>query len=343
MRAVTQVFTYPLTAEDFLGLVNPLASGKQLRGVVRSVSREAEDSVTVRFRPGREWAGHRAGQWVRVGIEIDGVRHWRSYSLSSKPGDPPAITVTNIGLVSGWIVTHTKPGDVWFLEIPQGDFVLPDHPRPLLMITAGSGITPVMSMLRTLIDRRADADVVVLHSARSPEVALFTDELRAMAREHAGLRVHHRWTSTEGRLDLGSPAQLDEAVPDWRSRAAYVCGPVEMLEAATALWESEPDATITVEQFTPPALVGEGDGGRVTFTVSDREVEVDGSTPLLWAGEDAGVLMRSGCRMGICRSCLTPLVSGRVCDLTTGEVTGDEGELIRTCVSAPAGDVRIEC
>ena len=344
LRAAASVLTHPLKPEDFLGLVNPLASGKQLRGIVNSVTREASNSVSVRFRPGREWSTHRAGQYVRIGVEIDGVRHWRSYSLSSAAGEAPAITVTDIGLVSGWIVNHTRAGDIWYLDIPQGDFVLPEHPRPLLMITAGSGITPVMSMLRTLIGRREDADVVVLHSARTPDVALFTDELREMTQQHSGLRVHHRWTGTEGRLDLATPDELDAAVPDWRTRAAYVCGPPALLDAAVDLWAAVPDTTLSVERFTPPIAVGEaGEGGRVSFTVSDRDVDIDGGTPLLQAGEEAGLLMRSGCRMGICRSCLTPLVSGRVRDLTTGEVHGDEGELIRTCVSAPAGDVRIEC
>ena len=343
LKSAASVMTFPLKVDDFLGLIDPLSSGKQLRGVVDVVRREAKDSVTVTFKPGREWENHVAGQWVRVGIEIDGVRHWRSYSLSSAAGAAPSITVTDIGLVSGWIGRHTRPGDIWYLEIPQGDFVLPESPRPLLMITAGSGITPVMSMLRTLIKRRQDADVVVLHSARTPEVALFTDELREMAEKHPGLRIEHRWTAEQGRIDLSNADDLDEAVPDWRTRAAYVCGPEAMLDAAIALWASEEEALLTVEKFTPPQLGAGGEGGRVTFTVSDGEVEADGSTPLLFVGEDAGILMPSGCRMGICRSCLTPLVSGRVRDLTTGEVVGDEGELIRTCVSAAAGDVRLEC
>lgn len=342
IKSALGVFTYPLKVDDFVGLVDPLSSGKQLRAIVADVIPETSNSVTVRFKPGREWAEHIPGQWVRVGVEIDGVRHWRSYSLSSAAGQAPTITVSNIGLVSGWIVQHSKPGDVWYIDLPQGDFVLPEHPRPLLMITAGSGITPVASMLRTLVGRREDADVVVLHSARTPEASLFTEELRSMARRHGGLKIHHRWTAEQGRLNLETSDELDELVPDWRERATYVCGPPGLLEAAQALWAKEPDSTLTVERFTPPIAVEPGEGGRVTFTVSDREVEVDGTTTLLQAGEDAGLLMRSGCRMGICRTCLTPLAAGRVRDITNGDVHGDEGELIRTCVSAPAGDVRID-
>lgn len=345
LRRLARVFTYPLQADDFAGLVSPLASGRQLRGVVTSVEPAGAGSVTVSFRPAsRRWHAPEAGQWVRVGVEIDGVRHWRSYSLSSAVGEAPAVTVRDIGLVSGWIVNHTKPGDIWFLDAPQGEFTLPEHPRPLLMLTAGSGITPVMAMLRTLLPARPDADVVVLHSIRTPEDALFADDLDELAARHPGLRVVVRHTSTDGRLDLGSTDALTAEVPDWRSRAAYACGPAGLVDDARTLWAAEGvDASLTVESFTPPTPRGNaGEGGRVAFLRSDKEVDVDGSTTLLQAGEDAGILMPSGCRMGICRTCLTPLAAGRVRDLVTGEVHGDEGELIRTCVSAPAGDVRLD-
>ncbi len=151
-------------------------------------------------------------------------------------------------------------------------------------------------------------------------------------------------TTERGRIDLTRTDDLDTVVPDWKGRAAYVCGPPEMLDAATALWQSSnvPDQ-LSVERFAAVLLDGAGgQGGLVTFEASDREVEVDGSTPILEAGEDAGVVMPSGCRMGICQSCLTPLLAGQVRDLRTGEVHGDEGQLIQTCISAAAGPVHLE-
>ncbi len=344
LSAVASVFTTPRAPEDFLWLVNPLSSARQLRGVVTAVVPETADSATIHVRPGRGWRRHQAGQYARVGVEIDGVRHWRSYSLTTAAGADPAITVTIAGPVSEALVRGTRVGDVLFLAPPQGDFVLPEHPRPLLMLTAGSGLTPVMSMLRTLVGRRADADVVLVHSSRTLDDALFRDELRTLSEDHPGLRVVHWVTGEQGRFDLSGVSDLDATVPDWRHRAAYVCGPAGMLDAATALWHAcdVPDQLI-VERFAPVALDGAGgDGGHVTFEKSDREVDVDGATSLLDAGEDAGVLMPSGCRMGICHSCVTPLLAGKVRDLRTGEVHGDEGQLIQTCVSAAAGPVHLE-
>jgi stearoyl-CoA 9-desaturase NADPH oxidoreductase len=341
---MASVLTTPLEPEDFLALVNPLSSARQLRGVVTAVAPETADSATISFRPGRGWQAHQAGQYARVGVEIDGVRHWRSYSLSTPAGADPAITVTAGGRVSEALVRRTRPGHVLFLAPPQGDFVLPEHPRPLLMLTAGSGLTPVMSMVRTLVGRRHDADVVLVHSSRTLDDALFRDELAALGDEHPGLRVVHWVTSDQGRIDLTTTGDLDAVVPDWRSRAAYVCGPAEMLDAATALWQSaDVPGQLTVERFAPVLLDGAGgEGGLVTFEASDKEVAADGSTPLLEVGEDAGVVMPSGCRMGICQSCLTPLLAGQVRDLRTGEVHGDEGQLIQTCISAAAGPVHLE-
>lgn len=341
---MASVLTTPLAPEDFLSLVNPLSSARQLRGVVTAVVPETSESATISFRPGRGWQAHEAGQYARIGVEIDGVRHWRSYSLSAPTGADPAITVTANGRVSETLVRRTRPGHVLFLAPPQGTFVLPEHPRPLLMLTAGSGLTPVMSMVRTLVGRRMDADVVLVHSSRTLDDALFRDELAALGEQHPGLRVVHWVTSDRGRIDLTTPGHLDAVVPDWRTRAAYVCGPAEMLDAATALWHSaDVPAQLTVERFAPALLDGAGgEGGLVTFEASDKEAEADGSTPLLEVGEEAGVVMPSGCRMGICQSCLTPLLSGRVRDLRTGEVHGDDGQLIQTCISAAAGPVHLE-
>ena len=349
LRRVASLLTTPLAPEDIIGLVNPLASARQLRGVVTKVVRETPDSTTIHFRPGRGWNPHAAGQWARIGVEIDGVRQWRSYSLSAAVGHDPAITVTAIGFVSTALARSTKVGDILFLDTPQGDFVLPEHPRPLLMLTAGSGLTPVMSMIRTLVPRRPDADVVLVHSARTRDDALFHDELLELADQFSGLTVRHWFTREEGgrRLDLSDVTDLETLCPDWRERAAYACGPTDFLDAATELWERDGDdathAGLTIERFAPVLLEGSGgEGGLLTFEKSDKEVEAGGDVPLLEAGEDCGVVMPSGCRMGICRSCLVPLVAGKVRDLRTGEVHGDEGELIQTCVNAAAGPVHLD-
>lgn len=342
LNQFASVFSTPRSPEDFLRLIDPLASSRQLRGLVTEVIPETADSATIRFRPGRGWTPHEAGQWARIGIEIDGVRHWRSYSLSTAAGHDPAITVTARGQVSEALVHGTKVGDVLFLAVPEGDFTLPDQTRPLLMLTAGSGLTPVMSMIRTLVPRRSDVDLVLVHAAPSPEESLFREELLELADQSPGFRVVEWFREHRGRrLDLSDSADLDEACPDWRERAAYACGPSSFLEVAQARWEAS-GLGLRIERFAAvTAEVHHDDGGLVTFEASDTEAEAGPEDTLLETGERAGLLLPSGCRMGICHACLCPLTSGRVRDTRTGELHGEPGHLIQTCVSTPVGPVSL--
>jgi ferredoxin-NADP reductase len=212
-------------------------------------------------------------------------------------------------------------------------------PRKALFLTAGSGITPVMGMLRNALPELGDA--VLVHSAPTADDVIFADELRAWA-EAGRLTLVERHTETHGILE---PAHLDELVPDWREREAWCCGPTGMLDAAEAHWAAAGlSDRLHTERFRP-VVVAEGEGGTVVFGRQGATVEADGATPILDAGEDAGVLMPSGCRMGICFGCVVPLTEGAVRDLRNGELTiatpGD-GVRIQTCVSAAAGRCEID-
>ena len=335
--------TTPLLPEDFLGLVDPLWSSTELRGRVVGVHRETDRAVTLRIRPGRRWTGHRAGQYVRLGVDIDGVRHWRTYSLSSSPAAPDGcltVTVQELpgGVVSPHLVRATPVGTILHLEPAAGDFTLPPVvPDRLLMITAGSGITPVMAMVRTLAAAGPLPDLVLVHSAPTPADTIFADELRALGRTHPAARIVLRHTRVDGRLAL---SELDTLCPDWRERGTYVCGPNGLLDAARAHWGQAPDR-LRLEIFTPPTRSAGGSGGTVGFGPGDP-VEVDGATSLLEAGEAAGALMPSGCRMGICFGCVLPLRDGQVRDLRTGAVHGEPGDLVQTCISGASGAARLD-
>jgi ferredoxin-NADP reductase len=345
VRAATWLTT-PLLPDDYLALVNPMWSTRGHRGRIVAVRPETARSATVVIRPGRDWPEHRAGQYVGVGVEIDGVRHRRSYSLTSVPGAPDgciAITVKAVddGLVSAHLVRRAAPGAVVHLELPAGAFVVPDPcPETLLFVTAGSGITPVMGILRTIAGGAASPDVVVVHADRSEADVMFGPELRALARDH-GWRLHEHHSSRDGRLTAAGLAGL---VDDWSARPTWACGPAGMLDAleehyATAGLEH----LLHVERFRPrPRAPLDAAGGPVTFTRSGRTVEAGPGTTLLDAGEGAGALMPSGCRMGICHTCVGRLQDGQVRDVRTGELHGAPGELVQTCVSVAAGPVEID-
>jgi stearoyl-CoA 9-desaturase NADPH oxidoreductase len=339
LHTLASLAATPLAPADYLDLLDPLRSRTDLRARIVSVVPETAGASTLTLRPGRGWRPHRPGQFVRIGVDVDGVRHWRSYSLTSPPDRADgllSITVQAIldGLVSNQLVRRAQPGDLVHLEQAAGQFALPAMlPTKTLFVTAGSGITPVMGMLRSHLDDLPD--VVVIHNARTAEDSIFGAELRAMA-DAGRLRLVERHTRRDGRLDA---ARLAELVPDLAERETWACGPGELLDAMEDHWTAEGYADrLHVERFQA-TLAEPGQGGTIAFRRTGRSVEADGATSLLDAGEDAGVLMPSGCRMGICFGCVVPLRDGAVRDLRTGEVTvvGPDDEVrIQTCINAAA-------
>ena len=338
----------PLMPDDYLELINPLWSTEELRGRIERIHKETEDAVTILIKPGWEWPGHQPGQYLRIGFVVDGVHHWRAYSLTSDPGRPDGcISITpklvETGKVTPFLVRECASGTIVRLGGVEGTFTLPDPlPEKLLFISAGSGITPFMSMLRDLARNDDLTDAVLLHSARTPEDVIFGDELRALAEEHSGFRLHEQHTGEMGRM---GPGDLDTLCPDWREREAFISGPAELLDALDSHWDEHGDCDrLHMERFQP--IIGSedaerGEGGTITLTKSGVEATSDGSQPILVAAEEAGATLPFGCRMGICHTCVGKLCSGKVRDLRTGKVSGSEGEMVRTCVNAPEGAVEI--
>jgi ferredoxin-NADP reductase len=356
VRSAGSKLTTPLHPDDYLRLVNPLWSQRELRGRVERVVRETDDAATLVIRPGWGWRyDHRPGQYVGIGVQVEGRFQWRSYSVSSPPrrrGRTISITVRAMpeGRLSSHLVNGLAPGTIVRLALPEGDFVLPEPPPPrMLFLVGGSGITPVMAMLRTLDRRsrsegRAMPDVVLHYSSPTPERMIFREELDRLEEQHPDLRIHRLHTDTEGMLDLADPARgLASFCPDWRERETWACGPGPMLDAISEFFEAEGvEDRLHLERFTLQ-LGGEGgEGGTITFRTSGKTIEADGATTVLEAGEQAGVGMPYGCRMGICHTCTLTLVSGRVRDLRTGEDFDQPNEQVQTCVTAAVGECTLD-
>jgi len=364
---VAEAATTPLVPADFLDLFAPLRPGAELRGRVESVHPETADAATLVIRPGADWAGHVPGQYVRIGVDVDGVRCWRAYSLTHGPRADGRISITvkavPDGTVSPYLVRRTRPGTLLHLEQADGEFVLPAPPSDgpdgldlrmkLLFITAGSGITPVIGMLRNLFPstdsgvlrpaRSASYDIVVVHVAPTEPDTIFLRDLRSMAAVGA-IRLVARYDDQHGILDL---ADLETLVPDLSERTTFACGPGGLLDAVTA-HHDERGLPLFTEQFRVTTLVA-GEGGTVSFDRSGVEVDCDGGRPILEQAEDAGVLLPSGCRMGICYQCVLPMREGVVRDLRTGELTtavpgetGSGGVRIQTCINAAAGPCHLD-
>lgn len=343
-----RAMTTPLRADDYLALVNPRWSARELTGTVVRVRRETEDAVTVVIRPDFAWPPHTPGQYVRLGLEINGIRHWRAYTITSDPAHPEGVVSVTVkhartGTMSPVLTRYVQPGRTVYLGEVEGEFILPDPlPQKVLFVSAGSGITPVMSMVRELDRRDRLGDTVHVHSCRTPEDMIFGRMLRRFADRRPGYRLVEIHTAGAPRF---RPGGLDEVCPDWAGREAFVSGPRELIDA---LQRHYTDAGLAehlhAERFQPIVGIGGGDGtgGTVRLRVSDRTASCGAGVSILVGGEQAGASLPFGCRMGICHSCVGRLREGAVRDVRTGAITQASGQMVRTCINAPEGHIEID-
>jgi ferredoxin-NADP reductase len=326
---LVEALAYPHGVDRYVELVRPLLV-RDARAEIAAVRHQTDKSVTLTLLPNENWRGLRAGQFVNLSVEIDGVRETRPYSPSGSQhaaGGALELTISTHpeGKVSRYLRYHARPGMVVGLSQAQGDFTLPDErPERVLLISGGSGITPALAILRTLCDEGSAREVAFLNYARSPELALYETELRELA----------------GRF---CAEHVEQLIGDAADAATFVCGPPALIDAVRALWSSRGLPEPTAETFTPPAIAFDPATatGMVRFAASDREAENSG-LPLLEQAEDAGLAPDHGCRMGICNTCSCRKVSGAVRNALTGEISTAEDEPIRICVSVPLGDVELD-
>lgn len=341
--------SYPREPEDFLSLIAPRSTGA-VKAEVIAVRPHFEGCATVVLRADRRLAMHRAGQFVAVTIELDGVRRTRCFSISSAPSAPQGDPVIELtikakpgGAVTPRLIDPLMVGARVELSQPMGSFGL-DAPLParLLFVTGGSGITPVISMLRSL-DRQAIREgsiasrVTLVHFAKSEEEALFLDEVREMP--WLTLRL-----VTE--RELGRAPSLDERslaamVEDYERCRAYACGPESLIRAVEAAFEARGARDgLTIERFQRADQRAQDGGGNVTFARSNKRAQSDKT--LLLAAEEQGLQPKSGCRMGICGTCHCKKLSGATRDVRTGEVSTEAGVDVALCSTVAVGDVSID-
>jgi ferredoxin-NADP reductase len=334
---LVDLLTGPHGVDRYTELVAPTWTQRDARATVVAVRRQTPRSVTLTLEPNQAFTGFRAGQHINLTVEIDGRRRTRPYSPASAEGSPYIeLTIGHHdgGLVSTYLNRHARPGMVVGLDSVGGDFVMPAvRPRRILFVSGGSGITPVMSMLRTLRAEGADREITFIHYARTRDEACYATELSAMA----GVRVLHGYTREE-QGDLAGYFDADHlaaAMPE--PDAVYVCGPPALVDAVRTHLPAAKFESFVPPVFTVPAG---SSGGRVAFTEADVDI-VDDGRPLLEQAEAAGLNPESGCRMGICHSCTRRKTRGAVRNLITGAVSTTEEEDVQICVSVPVGDVDV--
>ncbi|RJG40496.1 hybrid-cluster NAD(P)-dependent oxidoreductase [Mesorhizobium sp. DCY119] len=334
----------------------------QLRCI--SVRQETPDAKTYSFR--REDGGRLifdAGQFLTFVFPIGKDEHLRSYSISSSALAPGRLSITvkrvQGGIVSHWLFDNMAPGMRVMVHPPAGRFCCGLEPaRPVLLLTAGSGITPAASMLRSLADHGSEADLVLVHFANSGEQMIFAEEMGQWARALPRLRVipvvtRHTpcsgWVGPVGRISGGLLAAL---VPDLAMRGVYCCGPSGFMKEAEVILSQLglPSDLFTTESFEPAVEQEDVTSPSsdvvhmIQFAKSGRSVEVDADTTVLKAAKSAKVHIQTSCGKGACGTCRVKLLSGTVDIRHQGGILRREIDrgFILACCSRPTSDLVIE-
>jgi ferredoxin-NADP reductase len=344
----------PHGVDHYLEQLNPMWAAHDVRAQVIGLHRETNTPgacvATVTLQPTSTWRGHRAGQYVQVGVDLPGSarRLTRCFSVSSAaslPGEQITLTVRahDEGQVSRFLVHDARPGQMVHLSQAAGEFTLhesaatPTNNR-LVFITGGSGITPAMSILRTLLrdgyDGRANRKVTFLHFARSEADQIYADELARIAAADNHVAVHLRRGD-----QTFSELELRRLVPSFRETDTWVCGPGGLVDLVTDAYAGSD--RLRVEFFKPPRVSTGSTTGDLSFTRSGVGAANTGA-PLLEQAEALGLRPEFGCRMGICFSCTSRKTDGTVRNILTGEESSLPDEDIRICVSAPVGDCSVD-
>ena len=354
---LVEALVTPHGIDRYLELVNPMLTVRDLRAEVVDVRRQVVDGIGVdtrlTLRPTRQWRGFDAGQFVSVTVDIDGVRRTRCYSPASsqhRRDDLLELTVKAHpdGLVSQYLHEHARPGLVVGLSQADGTFRLPS-PRPerIVLISGGSGITPVMSMLRTLCDEGYRGEIVLLQYAQNAEHVSYLAELEQLAGAHDNVRLALAYTEQQLGGDLHGlfhATHLRDVAPRYADAQTYLCGPPGLMAAVRAHFDGRGLADrLATEEFAPaPVVVPGADAtGATTFARSAVTSGNAGDT-LLEQAEGAGLSPEYGCRMGICFSCTQVKTSGCVQNIRTGEVNSDPDVEVQLCINRAVGDVALD-
>ncbi|MGK7943391.1 MAG: FHA domain-containing protein [Microcystaceae cyanobacterium] len=332
---------------------------------------------------------YQPGQFITLNLNINDSKVFRSYSISSSPSRPHIleITVKRVpapsdqpdalpGLVSNWLHDNIQVGSEITANVPMGHFTCGENPaKKLLFVSAGSGITPMMSMSRWLCDTGADVDIVFLHSAKTPQDIIYRHELESMATRYPHFKLALTLTrSVSGEVWQGYQGRLNELLlqtiaPDFQQRTVYVCGSNGFMKGVKTLLTdlgfpsenyheesfggakkrktkatseaSQSDSTSKSEivQFSPHQTPSNSDSTVLVFQNSGKEITCDQEDIILDVAEEEGISLQAGCRMGSCGICKLRLLEGEV--TYEDEPQCEKGHFL-PCIAKASGKVLIE-
>ena len=350
VRRALELWDGPKVLDFWMGQVNSLWSWDHAQAKVIERIAEAESTTTLVLKPNRKFKGFKAGQHVNIGVELDGVRHIRSYSASDAPRGNRRLQITVKATDSGKVsqALQTLPlGSIVSLSEAFGELALPNDQHDVLMLAAGSGITPMLALIHEQADLEFPRPIRLMVWARARAQHIQAETLRELARQHPNFNVQLALTreaaqtkdELQGRINA---EHLDDVLKS--QPHVLACGPFEFVETARELTEQHARSFIA-EAFTPPPRAQGVDTqgtARVTLARTGVTLDVPRDVSLLEALEAQGLKPKHGCRMGICNTCACGKKDGATRDLHHNRIDHEAVHSVRICTHAAHSDLTLD-
>lgn len=332
--------------EPLIQMLWPQWSQQQYRAQVISKRLICQNILQIVLKPSHSWPGFIPGQYIDLHVEIEGRLYHRRFSLSAsrtlwrrQRHIELTLGIQDMGKVTPWLASQLHPKQWVRISAAAGDFTLQQSQQPQLMIAAGTGISPIKSMLTSRSAQSGPATLLYFYRG----TAAHHQELASLNSEHC--QIHFIDTQVEGHLDQ---ALLERYCPDVQQRAAYLCGPGSLIAEGRDLLQAQgvAEENIHYEYFgLPPQPLGDDIGEhQVRFISQQHTTEATSSSGqnLLQLAEQQQLSPQYGCRMGVCHQCRCSKLSGQVLNTLTGQTSDTGPEEIQLCISVPLTDTDIQ-
>ncbi len=345
LSALVDVVIDPYSANFWLQKLNPLWSVNQALGSIVKKEIIANDTVALTIEFNRKFNVGEAGQHHPVFVVVKGIRYERTYSLTQVSAKKVLLVAKKVenGVASNWLLEQSKVGDVLEFGRPYGDMQLPENNSPLILLAAGSGITPMYSLIQALVasSKIKNLPVTLLYWVKTQADAAFKAEFEQLASQYENFSVAFFYTQ-----DSEYPAsRLNEshlqALKNIEASTVYACGPSGFTTNVEALFAHA--NAVKTEAFSMSPVVYDDVGFvNVTLTQSNKVIAIPKGQPILLGLEQQNVKPKHGCRMGICNKCACNKAEGSTKNLVDGSQNNEPGNLLKICVNSAQTDLVID-
>lgn len=328
----------------WLQKINPLWSIHQALGKIIEKNQSAQDTISLTIEVNRHFKMRQAGQHHPVIIEVNGRRYERTYSLTQLDAHRVLLTVKKVaeGIVSQWLTETAQIGDVLEFGQPYGEMLIPKTEQPLILLAAGSGITPMYSLVKKLdeLGHLGQKSVRLMYWVKKNQDTVFKKQFETIAEQYPSFKFDVFYTQ-ENPSDARLNAEYLDQIQSLEKSIVYVCGPSGFVTTAEQLFKKAQQFKSEAFSLTP--IISEETGFiNVTLTQSNKVVAIPKGQSILLGLEQQNIKPQHGCRMGICNKCACNKAQGSTKNLVNGQENMEPNNWLRICVNSAQTDLVID-